>query len=496
MNEKTKQKTTILFSVPGFGLSTAWQGNAIAAAKPATFLNLWENYQHYTLSSPFEKPMSAASANAVPYTMIANGKQFVSNRVLVDKAISHQLLDHSEMLKSFFANIKKHNASLHLLGQISHQGENGDRDQLLRIIKVAKKNFLERIFIHIIVDNSYKNTNLLKNDLEHLEKEIEKLDAGEIVSVVGQNNILSNKKGQLPIEIYFEGKAKHYLSIEQGLAKQKNIKPVDLAPFIVSESRTAINDFDGIMLFSHTFDELSPIVPFFLANLKIISFAKKPKFTSIISLFDFPTIYHDHVPAVFRRRSDNTVAAKLSAAKKKQLLICDIAQKPELLHYYFGQNDGAEILLVPNKGTENDHINFTDKYIKELQKAVIANDFDLITVDFPFLAEIAANGYFDKATEIVGLVDKLLTSMVELQFEHNLDIIFISPFGSAEKILTYSPHDDKRPLARSENPLPLIYICEKTKQKSKSMNLIVDEIAGKKHDLTLVNQILCDSLGL
>jgi len=497
MNEKIKQKTTLLFLAPGFGLSTAWQGNAIAAAKPETFLNLWENYQHHALATTFAEASSRNWSKAIPYSMIASGKPFVSNKILVDKAISHHLLDHSEMLKKYFANIKKHNASLHLIGNLSHGGEKGDLGHLLRLIRLAKKNFLERILVHVIIDETYANINLLKNTLSLLEKGIKEMNAGEIVSITGQNKILTDKKGRLPIEVYFENKCKHYLSAEQGLSKQKNTKPADLTPFIISDNRIAISDFDGIMLFNHTFDELSPILPFFLGDLKIISFSNKPKSTSIISLFDFPTVYRENVPAIFRRRSDNTIAAKLSKSKNQQLLICDAEKKTELMHYYLGYSDRSEVLTIRKPlSRESNSQKITDEYMKELKKAVVSDNFDLITIDFPLLAEVSANGYFDKAVEAVQLLDNLLSSMIELQFKHNLDIIFISPFGSAEKILTYSPHDEKKSLLPTENPVPLIHICENKKQKSKPMNLIVDEIASKKHDLTLVNQILCESLGL
>jgi 2,3-bisphosphoglycerate-independent phosphoglycerate mutase len=497
MNDKMNIKKTVLFSVPGFGLSTGWQANAISAAKTPTFDELWKNYKHFVISSPYQMTKSHNSwSKALPYRMIDTGKAFVDNKILIDRAISHRLPDENQMLKDVFLNIVRHRSALHLVGNISKNGEYGDFDHLLHFIRLARKNSLTNVLVHIIADDTFETVQEFGNKIENLEVELKKIGVGEIASITGQNALLCTGNSRLLPELYFENKCKRYLSLEQGLAKQKNRKPAELLPFMISNKRLAISDFDGIILFNHTLDHLAPLLPYFLTDLPLFSFPKKPKFLQLISLFDFPTVYADHLNSIFKRDSSKTLSGKLNKLKKKQLLICD-ADKKTFLSYYFCSGDpNIKIETVDrSKSQFEDSSAAADKYLGIFSAAIQSDVYDLISLDLRILAEAALSGEFDMAKDAVEIIDKLLAKMVELQSTENFDIIFISPFGQAEKISAKS-EDKKDSGLPTENPVPLIYIGKAQKQNSKSINSIVEEIASNKHDLTLVHQILLDSLGL
>ncbi|MEI7792642.1 MAG: hypothetical protein WCI57_04130 [Candidatus Berkelbacteria bacterium] len=498
MNEKINKKTTVLFSVPGFGLSTAWQGNAIAAASPVNFIDLWKDYKHVVLTSPYRENQDFSSwSSIVPYLMMSTGKPAITNKVLVDKAISHSLLEKSDMLKHYFQKIKKHNASLHLIGNISKNAENGDLEHLLRIVKIARKNFVSNILIHVIIDDTYPNINLLKNKLDLLETSLQEIGLGEIATVSGQKALLSAKDKLLPIKLFFESKAQRYLTVAQGLSKNKKLAPSSVEPFIVSTNRIAITDFDGIFFFNHISDDISDLLLYFLTDLKIVSFSGKPHFLNLISLFDFPTLYSEYIPAIFKRDLGQTIAGRLGNLGKKHLLICASDRKTILSHYYGAGSDGFEVQAVRDSlDSSEDHNALINEYYKVLKTAIDSDKYDLITLDLRVLANIAKNSFFDQVKAVVAGTDEMLGKISKLQFERNLDIIFISPYGMAEKIKTFSTYEKDQELLPSANPVPLIHISRETKQGSKSFDLIVDEIASTKQDLTLVYQILAQSLGL
>lgn len=497
MNEKTNKKTTVLFSVPGFGLSTAWQANAISAAKTTSFDELWRSYQHFVISSPYQTVAEHAPwKGALPYRIIDSGKSFVTNKSLVDRAISHQLLDENKMLKNVFAKVLRHHGALHLIGNISKNAEFGDFEHLLHIIQLARKNGLSNILVHVIADNTYKTVKELSNKLEDLQTKLKKGDLAEIASVVGQQTLLSSKNSALLPELYFENKGKRYLTLEQGLAKQKSKKPAELSPFIISKNRLTISDFDGVILFNHTFDQLASLLPCFLTDLPLFSLPQKPKFLQLISLFDFPTIYAQHLNSIFKRDNSKTLSGKLSKMKKKQLLICDLERKTPLSYYFAAGNPELAVETVDRARNKSKSFSTAlSKHRDLLLAAIKTGSYDLICFDTNLLAEAAVLGDFDLAKDIVEILDELLAELNELQSKRNFDIIFISPFGQAEKISAKSMDEDGLRFP-TENPVPAIYISEKSKQNSKSINSIVEEIASEKHDLTLVHQILCDSLGL
>jgi 2,3-bisphosphoglycerate-independent phosphoglycerate mutase len=497
MNEKIYKKTTILFSVPGFGLSTAWHANAISAAKTPIFDDLWKNYKHFVISSPYQMTKGRdLLSKALPYRMMDTGKPFVDNKVLIDKAIGHKLLDSNKMLKDIFDNISRHHSVLHLIGNISKNAEFGDIDHLLHIIKLARKNSITNVLVHVIADNTFENVHEFGNKLAHLQAALKTIGIGEIRSIVGQATVLAKGNSQILPKLYFENKSKKYLSLEQGLARQKDKKPAELSPFIITKNRSMISDFDSVILFNHTFDHLTSLLPYFLTSLPLFSFPKKPKFLQLISLFEFPTIYAEHLSSIFRRDSKKALSGKLNALKKKQLLICDSNDKAFLSYYFCGGDPDINIQTINQPGTLSANpSSVANRYLDALSSAIKSEIYDLISLDLCILVDSARSGEFEIAKDTTEVIDELLKKIVELQFKRNLDIIFISPFGQAEKIAVKSS-DEEVLLDPTKSPVPLIYISEAHKQNSKSINSIVEEIASDKHDLTLVNQILCDSLGL
>lgn len=148
-------RTIALIVLDGWGYREDTRDNAIAAAHTPTFKHLWQTYPHSLLKASGEAvglPEGQMGNSEVGHMTIGAGKPADTDLVRIDKAIASGEFDRNLALISLFDHVKKNHSTLHVQGLVSPGGVHSHQNHLYAFLRLAKKNAVPKVAIHIFTD--------------------------------------------------------------------------------------------------------------------------------------------------------------------------------------------------------------------------------------------------------------------------------------------------------------------------------------------------------
>jgi 2,3-bisphosphoglycerate-independent phosphoglycerate mutase len=92
----------------------------------------------------------------------------------------------NEILCGAINDVKRRNASLHLIGLLTEKSSHGSIDYPLALLRMAKANGLSKVYLHIIFDGRSTEPGSAPAMLLKLESQVEEIGVGQIVSGIGR----------------------------------------------------------------------------------------------------------------------------------------------------------------------------------------------------------------------------------------------------------------------------------------------------------------------
>ncbi|MCB5942731.1 2,3-bisphosphoglycerate-independent phosphoglycerate mutase, partial [bacterium 210820-DFI.6.52] len=102
----------------------------------------------------------------------------------VSKAIEDGELFKNDVLLEAMKNGKEH--SLHLMGLLSNGGVHSHIDHLKALIKMAKENGVENVYVHAFTDGRDTDPKSALTFIEDVEKYMQEVGVGKFASVSGR----------------------------------------------------------------------------------------------------------------------------------------------------------------------------------------------------------------------------------------------------------------------------------------------------------------------
>ena len=82
--------------------------------------------------------------------------------------------------------VKQKNTSLHLIALLTEKSSHGSIDYPLALLRMARTSGLERAYVHVIFDGRSTEPGSAPALLEKLERQIDEIGVGQIVSGIGR----------------------------------------------------------------------------------------------------------------------------------------------------------------------------------------------------------------------------------------------------------------------------------------------------------------------
>lgn len=459
-------KKLLVFMADGLGISLSWPGNALACANPTNFYSLWNSFPHFLLSHNPENIELFKAQSSQTLEVLSNG-EITDFSKIIDEAITCKEFFQNQVLIRFFSEIAKHGSGLHLIGNLSRNGEFGKMNHLFSLIKMARANGIFKIYLHLIVDESFDDIQLLKDKLCLLTEELEKDNIAHIGTVAGNKCLLDNKGlVLLSRNIAFSAFAKKTIESAWDVSEQA---PSLLNPVKFCEK--GISDFDGLLFFNHASQSISSLIEIFLSN-KSLLFEKEPPVFSSLSLADFPSRRKDKLSSVFEKPGLTRLGAYLSNQNKKVVLI---SQEECLLSFrYYLLGSSSDVFAKSLKVDEAEDL-----------RGVISKSLGEADCVFVKWSKIAQAQKIN-LRETIGAIrdfDRILPSLFENEQNDILGLL-LSAFGGSESMnAVTSAKESSYENRETFTSLPLVLVSSNHKRP-----LIFDQRQIFLEDILKINR--------
>ena len=177
------KRPTVLMILDGYGLNDKTEGNAVALAKTPVMDKLMKEY-------PFVKGYASGLAVGLPDGQMGNsevghinmgaGRIVYQELTRITKEIEDGSFFENEELKDAMNNCKKNDSSLHLYGLLSDGGVHSHNTHLYALLEMAKKEGLEKVYVHCFLDGRDTPPSSGKDFVSALADKMKEIGVGKI----------------------------------------------------------------------------------------------------------------------------------------------------------------------------------------------------------------------------------------------------------------------------------------------------------------------------
>ena len=476
------KKPIVLLILDGYGLNDKTEGNAVAMAKTPVMDSLMKEY-------PFVKGYASGMSVGLPDGQMGNSEvghlNMGAGRIVYQELtrITKEIMDgdffKNEALVKAVNNCKANNSALHTFGLLSDGGVHSHNTHLYGLLEMAKKEGLEKVYVHCFLDGRDTPPQSAKGFVEDLEAEMAKIGVGKIATVSGRYYAMDRDNNYDRVEKAYvamtkgEGVAVDGAVAGVAASYANGVNDEFVVPFVVTENGApvaTINDKDSVVFFNFRPDRAREITHCFCDD----EFDKFDRGARLDITFVCFTEYDPLIPnkdvAFHKVEVTNTFGEWIAANGMRQ---ARIAETEKYAHVTFFFNGGVE---EPNANEDRILVN-SPKYVPtydkkprmsaytvcdNLSEAITAKDeegnayYDVIICNFANPDMVGHTGILEASIEAIEVIDKCVGEVVKLIKEVDGTLFICADHGNAEQLVDY---ETGAPFtAHTTNPVPFILV--------------------------------------
>jgi len=208
------KRKVLLLLLDGWGYREEKEGNLIAQARTPVMDALRAEYPFVALRAAGEAvglPAGSVGNSESGHMHIGAGRRIYADRLRIDRAIEDGSFFRNEALLWAMRGSRAARKNLHLLGIVSFFSSHGSINHLMALLRMAKQEGVENLYLHAMLGRRGERKESGARYIEMIEKEMEKLGIGKVVSIIGRYWALDREENWARIEktyrmlIYGEG---------------------------------------------------------------------------------------------------------------------------------------------------------------------------------------------------------------------------------------------------------------------------------------------------
>ena len=469
------KKPTVLMILDGYGLNDTCEANAVCEAKTPVMDQLKSQ-------CPFVKGNASGMAVGLPEGQMGNsevghlnmgaGRIVYQELTRITKEIQDGDFFRNEALLKAVKNAKDNNSSLHFMGLLSDGGVHSHNTHLYGLLELAKKEGLEKVYVHCFLDGRDTPPASGKSFIEALQAKMKEIGVGEIGVVSGRYYAMDRDNRWDRVELAYKA-----------LTKGIGVKGTDAAeavqasydddktdefvlPTVIEKDGkpvTTIQDKDSVVFFNFRPDRAREITRAFCDDaFKGFEREKRLNLT-YVCFTDYDETIPNKIVAFHKQEIKNTFGEYLAAHNMTQ---ARIAETEKYAHVTFFFNGGIE---EPNKGEDRILVKSPKvatydlkpemsayEVCDKLVEAIKSDKYDVIIINFANPDMVGHTGVEDAAIKAVEAVDECVGKAVEAIKEVNGQMFICADHGNAEQLVDYETGEPFT--AHTTNPVPFILV--------------------------------------
>jgi len=465
------KKPVTLIIMDGYGCNSSSHGNAIAAAGEGNIASYLKKYPNTYLGASgldVGLPDGQMGNSEVGHTNIGAGRVVYQELTRITKSIEDGDFFENPAFKKAIENCKANNSALHLIGLLSDGGVHSHNTHLYALVKLAKENGLERIYVHALLDGRDVPPSSAYDYVVELEEKLNEIGAGKIATVMGRYYAMDRDNRWERVEKAYNamvmGEGECFATAHEAVAASYKNEVVDefVVPCVV-EGAEAISENDSVIFFNFRPDRAREITRTFVDE-SFDSFVRGKGFFKLY--YVCMTQYDASMPNVdVAFRPEELVDTFGEYISKKGLKQLRIAETEKYAHVTFFFNGGKEsvyegedrcLIASPKVATydlqpEMSAYEVKDAVIERIEKEL----YDVIVLNFANCDMVGHTGDFDATVKAVRTVDECVGNVVDAVLSKGGIVLITADHGNADVMLD---EENNVVTAHSTNKVPLIVI--------------------------------------
>ena len=480
------RKPLVLVVMDGVGLTDKDNGNAVKHAYTPNLDALMATCPNTKIKAhgtAVGLPSDADMGNSeVGHNALGCGQIYSQGAKLVNESIETGAIYTSDTWKELIANAKGH--TLHFLGLLSDGNVHSHIDHLKAMIREAKKEGVERVRLHVLLDGrDVPETSALiyVEEIENLLAELSdgtfdaKIASGGGRMVITMDRYEANwnmvEKGW---HIHVLGEGRQFASTKEAIETYRDelhCSDQDLPGFVIAENGQplgTIEDGDSVILFNFRGDRAIEISKAFeMANFDAFDRVRFPKVVYAGMLqYDGDL----HIPEKFLVTPPHITNTLSEYLVKKGIRSYAISETQKFGHvtYFWNGNRSEKFDEKLETWVEipSDVVPFEQRpWMKgaeisdELIKAIESGDYDFYRVNYPNGDMVGHTGNYEATIIGMETVDLCLKRLMDACDKAGAIMIVTADHGNADEMeeKKKNPEDKAKPkTSHTLNPVPFI----------------------------------------
>ena len=487
------KKPVVLMVLDGYGLSDKTEGNAIALANTPVMDKLMKE-------CPFVQGAASGLAVGLPDGQMGNsevghmnigaGRIIYQDLTRITKAINDGEFFKNEVLLQAMDNCKKNDSALHLWGLLSDGGVHSHIEHLYGLLEMAKKNGLQKVYVHAFLDGRDTPPASGKSYIEQLQNKMDEIGVGKIASLSGRYYAMDRDNNWERVE-----KAYDALTAGEGVQAENAVKAMEdsyakdvtdefVLPTVITENGAPVATVkanDSVIFFNFRPDRAREMTRAFCDD-KFTGFERKTGFLPLtfVCFKDYDETIPNKLVAFQKEDIKNTFGEYIAKCGKKQLRLAETEKYAHVTFFFNGgveepNVDEARLLVNSPKDVATYDLKpemSAPEVGMDLVEAIKSDKYDVIVINFANPDMVGHTGVIPAAVKAVERVDSLVGDAVNAVKEVGGVLFICADHGNAEKMIDYEtgkPHT-----AHTTNPVPFILVNADPSMKLREGGCLAD----------------------
>ncbi len=465
----------LLIILDGWGYSENVEGNAVRLAETPYLDRFFEEYPWALLDAAGEAvglPSGQMGNSEVGHLNLGAGRVVYQELTRIGKCIESEEFYQNPVFLSAMEKVKQNDSILHLIGLVSDGGVHSHFDHLLALMEMARRQKIEKVFIHAILDGRDTIPYGAGPFLERLEQYAKENKNCYVATISGRYYAMDRDRRWERTErayrayIYGEGlkASSSFEALEDSYKRGEADEFVQPTVIVNGEGKPSalIRSEDSVIFFNFRPDRARQITRA-LTDPEFDHFDRgpEPPHPYLATM----TEYDRELPVPVAFTLDDLAATLGEVYAKCNFAQIRIAETEKYAHVTFFFNGGREkpfagedriMVPSPRVATYELQPEMSAPEVTERLIETVSNDqHPLIIANYANMDMVGHTGYLQAAIEAVQAVDRSLGLIVAEALTRNWRILIVGDHGNAEEMLD-SAGDTLT--AHSGNPVPFIII--------------------------------------
>ena len=476
-----RPKPIVLTVLDGWGFRADTKGNAIALARKPNYDRLLAEYPNtliHTSGQAVGLPDGQMGNSEVGHMNMGAGRVVQMDITRVDQAIASGALFHNDLLLS--AMQRGREQQLHFIGLLSDGGVHSHIDHLFTLLRMARENKVERVFVHCFLDGRDTPPHSGIDFVRQLQQKLRELGVGRIASLTGRYYAMDRDNRWERVE-------RAYRAVVHGEAETRTADPDEglrrsyeqgvtdefVLPVVVTNSAgpsappvAVMRDDDAIIFYNFRADRARQLTRA-LAEPDFDKFADpgRPKNLTFVAMTQYDKSFSWLRYLFGPEKLEHILAEVFGEAAFRNLRVAETEKYAHVTYFFNGGVEkpfpGEERVLVasPKVPTydlkpEMSAAGITDTVIQAIEKG----EFDAIVMNFANADMVGHSGKLEATIKAVETVDQCLGRIFQSLRPRGGAWIITADHGNAETMI--DPVTGGAHTYHTTNPVPFILLEE------------------------------------